>query len=934
MAEPSREWLHYLEPTVDAFWHWSDDGEAAVWRDGATLVLRAELLAVLRPLVDVGFPPLDLVLATLAASRSSWTADPSRRALVEKSLERHGPNEPEPRIQDALRTLDRANAISRELEIAPAHQHALVMLMFDGCPLWTPRERAIAVVEFLEAGLNDDARRALAQPQFGWQWTGEVRTLIEAGTRLSEERLRLRMATGLDDLPLGLPAELIEPDEPPRARAGILELLKDLEQDEQLRGLVQVTRNLMAAVHVPRPILDQDELPLGGVSDIVNRGPLDRLLLSELAYDNETLMLRVALREALYLRRERPPDRPPRERVLLLDAGLRMWGVPRVYATAVALALAATAPEDRETRVFRAAGNRVVPVDLTSRAGLVAHLGALDPYVHPGEALPAFVRELAGALHDVFLITGEDVLADSEFRENLGDAGLAPLYIASVNRQGDFRLLARGARESRLVREASLDLDALLDVAPAPVRPALRLVDPNVDANLPACLRLHELPLRIPVPADRTQVFRVHGPALNSSADYCGVTDDRRLLHWNNFRCAPRELSHALPAGRLLWWSASTGAGQFHCVVGRGDFTGLHVVNVNLRDQQVDVHPLEVDRDTRNGQCVCGHAGVLFVIRTGEIETFDPANGRQLAVLSVPAGLKWLRDRFFKFEGELLQALSFDGTAARLESLFRPDNAPPDAVVSVFDSCAFDAPVVVQRSGTITHTSKNMRREIEHGIPFAVEVGAVSRAGTKVVLSPVFLRADGKPSQYCVVDLPAFDTQFTTLEPKAIVADWLAEPLPFVPAWFSLRSRIQGVLVHGGELVLITNRGTALALAPHSKDERLILRRLPILPDTIVARATHFGQSRVRPGVGYDLRDARWSDGSRAVLDSRGLLHLQSSNRQIPEATLVLCDEHVAGWCSDGRKWGLKYFAGEEETLTPVTEIERTILKPFLAQLP
>ena len=42
-------------------------------------------------------------------------------------------------------------------------------------------------------------------------------------------------------------------------------------------------------------------------------------------------------------------------------------------------------------------------------------------------------------------------------------------------------------------------------------------------------------------------------------------------------------------------------------------------------------------------------------------------------------------------------------------------------------------------------------------------------------------------------------------------------------------------------------------------------------------------------GAGYTLHAAAWGDGSRAVLDSRGMLHLRSSQAAIPELTLVLC---------------------------------------------
>src|SRR5256885_8519178 len=38
----------------------------------------------------------------------------------------------------------------------------------------------------------------------------------------------------------------------------------------------------------------------------------------------------------LFRSREAPPQPPPNRRWILLDSGIRLWGVPRVFATAVA----------------------------------------------------------------------------------------------------------------------------------------------------------------------------------------------------------------------------------------------------------------------------------------------------------------------------------------------------------------------------------------------------------------------------------------------------------------------------------------------------------------------------------------------------------------------------------------------------------------------
>jgi hypothetical protein len=71
-------------------------------------------------------------------------------------------------------------------------------------------------------------------------------------------------------------------------------------------------------------------------------------------------------------------------------------------------------------------------------------------------------------------------------------------------------------------------------------------------------------------------------------------------------------------------------------------------------------------------------------------------------------------------------------------------------------------------------------------------------------------------------------------------------------------------------------------------------------------------------GTGYQLRAASWDGKRQAFLDSRGLLHLKSSDRSIPEVTLVLtCGGPMAGWSSDGRVYGPKYFHGSNTTYDP-----------------
>ena len=82
-------------------------------------------------------------------------------------------------------------------------------------------------------------------------------------------------------------------------------------------------------------------------------------------HDNLTLAVRIALNEALYLRREAPPRSPPKHRAVLIDAGIRLWGIPRIFATAVVLSLVATTDRKICVDAFRACGRSVESVTLT-----------------------------------------------------------------------------------------------------------------------------------------------------------------------------------------------------------------------------------------------------------------------------------------------------------------------------------------------------------------------------------------------------------------------------------------------------------------------------------------------------------------------------------------------------------------------------------------
>lgn len=880
----------YFAPPVRSFWHWSGDGQVLSWIDGTTIAFRPEVETVLRRLGTHGLPPFPAVVLLLASCRERWQVAARASLLpLDPFVERFGTRDAGPVPQWLAVVLDALETVTRlrpELRTGADAKALIAEVVFEGARGLGSTEDAAAILQALSDGITPDALIAEPTSESGFHTLlGDLEVLREGLTRLDEAALMLRTRTGLDQLPRPAEIELAASD---RARR----LLTELREDPELGGLSRLASDLMAAVHVPRPVSSPDQLPLGGVSDISNRGPLDRLLTSELAHDDLTFAVRVAMHEALYLRREVPPRTPPGRRLLLLDAGIRMWGVPRVFGLAVGMALAATSGKQLDVQAWRARADQIEPVDLFHREGLIRHLAALETEPHPGRALDAFVRlaREQDGVTDAMLITHEDCVADAELLRALHAAAETGLFVATVGRNGSFRLSQWSSRGHKCLREARLSLDRLMgkDTAGTPVgmRP---LVAADRDPELPVILSTTPFPLLLP------HVEEVDRCVWSPRWGTVGLTRDGRILQWSDARQGARQLTDRAARGALLGCGFDGEDVVWFCV-GVAVRRRVHLMRVDLRDgacSDCDWAPEAFPPSAaiaRNGALVLVYARMLSAY---------PLEGLGKAVtLALPAGLRWRHGRFFYGCAFGWQTLAFDGTALRLESVPLP--GPPSSAWE--QALLFDQP---GRPGPwyFSTSSDLLNLETQECTTIGVVAGklpvyplAVSRDGSRFA----FRTQDGRKF---LAGTDGRHVQFRGALGRRLEPEQAATMMPPV----NLRHKLHSVFVDtDGSLGLMSTKGYGLAIrcAPQSSD----LRLWPAHQQPGTRRGHVVFQGPVRPaGSGYTLKLAQWKDGSRAYLDSRGLLHLRSSDRTIPELTLVLADP-VAAWSSDGARCGSRVF--------------------------
>jgi hypothetical protein len=784
-----------------------------------------------------------------------------------------------------------------------------------------------------EARSADRARRSIAERHAGGgPGGGPIEALVEelaivtaclaragiAGEAL-ERGARLRRATGLARLPGpapipaapvtgGLVVAELEPDEPAEAERADAErirgLVDALEGDVELGGVARLARALRAAVHVPRPVEREDELPLGGVSDIANRGPLDRLLVSELAHDELTFAVRVATGEALYLRREAPPRAPAGGRALLVDVGVRLWGSARSLAAAVALALGATAGKGR-VRTWRAQNAGLVEVDLRGRGGLEKLLGRLETSPHPGPLLRPFLAAADAGdgparRGDLVLVTHEDALADKELdlalaalRPDLERGGRARgLYVATVDGEGCYRLRLVTARGRRLLQEARLDLQALL--APrGPARPDRRRPnEPALGWRPPLALGLPVFPLRLPHGVDPLRA--VHHPRHGVAA----LTRDGRLMHWPRAGLGGLQRVDDVPL-RPLQLLDLDAAGEVVLAVGPHERV-LTVLRVDLGTGAVTrvVVPCH-----RTPLAVVRRGGSLLLIHDGLVETASLVTGRHTDPAALPAGVSWRHGRFFR-DRTRWYAAGVDTGRLTLDPLPESDAAP--APGHVWDREAVygvEGPWCLSHAGNAypIHGAGPSTTVPVHGADDALVGAWNSRDGHRLLVRTA--RA------WTLVDLVSGERRTVrdaSRDPATRVALLEPEVVRTQAGAPQVRSRLLGLAIDDqGRLALVSRKKRVHALVASPLDDL----------ELVAAQGARLRCWRAfdgvvpAPGTGPPWRAATWPDGSRALLDGRGVLHLQP--RTGVEVTLALAEGPLAAWTSDGLLVGPRFFTGE-----------------------
>lgn len=382
----------YFQSYKNYFWHWAENGAVLVVPGGSTIAFREQVALALEELAEQGLPPFGAFLLAMIATNQ--TMDDSVQSVkdalgfhftmaqqVHKDMYAH-----------AFAFLENLSKVPIAYKTGRRRELLLQTIFTDGHNrLNVPTSKGL--VTALRSG------KGLRKYQVQLEYNENVRLRDFSVMQVLHGRYPSTQAIidAMSHLPEPDVAELpLLPDEKVSERAykDFVEELTDRPGTFQVGTLI---KPIWAGFKVPIFTALPSEQPLGGVSDLANKGSFDKLLISEFANDDLLFLSRLANNEALYLHREMPPVADDLQRVILVDISLRTWGTPKILSFAACIAVARH-PKAMSESAGVAVGNKYIPFSFGTADQVIDALQLVDAGLNPATGLTSFLGNITGTV--------------------------------------------------------------------------------------------------------------------------------------------------------------------------------------------------------------------------------------------------------------------------------------------------------------------------------------------------------------------------------------------------------------------------------------------------------------------------------------------------------------------------------------------------------
>ncbi|SHN11696.1 hypothetical protein [Chitinophaga sp. CF418] len=551
MAQLHDMTVAYFQATKDYFWQWAEEGEVIEWtKGGGTICYKTELLNDLSQIKNQ-LPPLGPLLLVIALGKPApgpqaiqSTLHQYVKDLVGDEIDMPFADMTYERVADELEeVVTNFLALLRPLPgryWKGLDRELLLNTLFEHVETFLTGETAKEMLSIFRRGAYDYVIAHSASKDPISTLKADINILRQILQRYPDTATLEEKLNAVVNPSPPVPVFIEIPSDLPKP-AQAEDLLQLLAEDAQTALLALLTQRLIAALHLPMHTRGYSETSFGGVSDITNKGNFDRLLLSELAHDNETLMVRLANNEALYLRREELPENEPGQRFILVDKSIKLWGTPHLLEMAAALACTIDNKQHAEILPFALVGDRYEPMDLSSKAEIIAGMQLLSPALNSAKALSSFTDAyILKGQQEYFLITGEELFHTAAFQQSFAVLRRTDGFVITVDRECRIQLYRYTAGHRKLLSTAKISVEM---PAVRRERVAVQRIH-SKEVDLPEFLKNRPFPLLIPY---QLTSLNKNDSYFSKHTGGLAITKHRQLLFWLQTRQGAREITPNFP---------------------------------------------------------------------------------------------------------------------------------------------------------------------------------------------------------------------------------------------------------------------------------------------------------------------------------------------------------------------------------------------------
>jgi len=507
----------YFIRNENYFWTLEEEGAVIVIRGGDTIAYSEFVIGMLEDLVDQGLPPFgSLLLAIIATNHSTNDPIGQVQSLTRRSIT----GETQEYVENRLKVLDETVRFLNLLASLPVKYTTgkmrvqLFQLLFADCHGKLSKEVSRQIVSGIKQ-LKETGNQKVLRTMSGEDKLGDVniyeefRCIALLGRKFPDAKTLIDKLAGIPEIE----EPILEEEEKISVPGDFIESLMDHPTTYPVGALI---RSLWSGMSIPIHHSLPSAQPMGGFSDLSNKGDLDKLLVSEFAGDDWMFLSRLANNEAMYLHRETPPGADQMERIILIDVTLKSWGTPRLLAYAILLAIAKHPKTDIHCTAY-AVGNDLYPVTVDTVDEVIQSIRIVDGALHPAAGLIKFFERSSAGKMEVFFIAPEDSMRHPAIQKVISDYYSSFKYWVTVSQEGKIFFYRNQHKGRKLIQQLTLPLEKLWEQGKRRPRPEL------VDAGELPQDKLR-VPILFPPPKSSKTMF------ISSDFDLFTVTRERNLL--------------------------------------------------------------------------------------------------------------------------------------------------------------------------------------------------------------------------------------------------------------------------------------------------------------------------------------------------------------------------------------------------------------------